>query len=212
MKYVADDGTIFDNESCCLAYEEEQERKSKALELQKQYKAEQSNMVIYDINFVNNDPIKLLIHSQSNHRDIALMIATQLYGCPITFANRVPAGEAIQSVYNVLKSSSDSNIEEKVSAVVSDRTAIIFEANDVPHVFDIEKISADILVYSYSGFTSERVRLNSEQLDASMKQYSKEQYSKEQENKSKEETSEEKDLEEDFCEWFTRLLNEIVYK
>lgn len=205
MKYVADDGTIFDNESCCLAYEEEQERKFKALELQKQYKAEQSNMIVYDINFVNNDPVKLLIHSQSNHRDIALMIATQLYGCPITFANRVPAGEAIQSVYNVLKSSSDSNIEDKVSAVVSDRTAIIFEANDVPHVFDIEKISADILVYSYSGFTSERVRLNSEQLDASM-----EKYNKEQENKSKEETSENVDLEEDFCEWFTRFLNEVI--
>lgn len=205
MKYVADDGTIFDNESCCLAYEEEQERKFKALELQKQYKAEQSNMIVYDINFVNNDPVKLLIHSQSNHRDIALMIATQLYGCPITFANRVPAGEAIQSVYNVLKSSSDSNIEDKVSAVVSDRTAIIFEANDVPHVFDIEKISADILVYSYSGFTSERVRLNSEQLDASM-----EKYNKEQENKSKEETSGNVDLEEDFCEWFTRLLNEVI--
>lgn len=205
MKYVADDGTIFDNESCCLAYEEEQERKFKALELQKQYKAEQSNMIVYDINFVNNDPVKLLIHSQSNHRDIALMIATQLYGCPITFANRVPAGEAIQSVYNVLKSSSDSNIEDKVSAVVSDRTAIIFEANDVPHVFDIEKVSADILVYSYSGFTSERVRLNSEQLDASM-----EKYNKEQENKSKEETSEHVDLEEDFCEWFTRFLNEVI--
>lgn len=204
MKYVADDGTIFDNESCCLAYEEEQKRKSKALELQKRYKDEQSNMIVYDINFVNNEPIKLLIHSQSNHRDIALMIATQLYGCPITFANRVPAGEAIESVYNVLKASSDSNIEEKVNAVVSDRTAIIFEANDVPHVFDIEKIDADILIYSCSGFTSERMRLHSEELDASM-----EQFNKEQENKTKEETSE-CDLEDDFCEWFSRLLNGII--
>lgn len=202
MKYVADDGTIFDNESCCLAYEEEQAEKSKALELQKRYKDEQSNMVVYDINFVNNEPIKLLIHSKSNHRDIAIMIATQVYGCPITFANRVPAGEAVQAVYNVLKASSASNIEEKVESVVSDRTAIIFEANDVPHVFDIEKINADILVYSYSGFTSERVRLDSEQLDASM-----EQFSKEQENKSKEETSKE----EDFSEWFTRFLNGIMY-
>ena len=216
MKFMANDGTIFDDITLCQDYEKKLEIE-KAEEKQKQiYESELANIKSFNIAFEDHN-VTLFIHSLGNHKLFAIMICESLFGNSLKFKEDQIISDNIIPVYKITTNKTV-NIDN-----INDINALVFEAHDVPKIFNN---LSNILTYTPGGFARKENIDKSIELDNNIKKYNEDNVNNEKtteidsnkddlenndiesndENYNRRERERDQEIVEDFLEFLSSLL------
>lgn len=159
MKFVADDGKIFDDITSCQEYETECKLKEIEEKKKKTYEAELANTKTFTVSFTDESrpDTTLIIHSLSDHKLFAVMIAVSLFGNNLCFKDNKIISENITTVYKIT-----TNKVPNVDTYLNSENSFVFEANDVPQIFTNVK---NQLVFTPGGFAKVKTLAETAEMD-----------------------------------------------
>lgn len=165
MKYLADDGSVFDTIDACEKYEADLVEQRQIEKKNKIYEQEISNIKCYDVKDANDKVLgSFIIHSLSNHRAIGLMLAEDLYGRATTFLDNCITGDSVGSVYKLIYSGCTKGAT--INEYLSKKSTIVFETLDVPQLFEDRNV--DRAIYTPAGFQLKSRKDMQDELDKSI--------------------------------------------
>lgn len=165
MKYLADDGSVFDTIDACEEYEANLAEQRQVEKKNRIYEQELANIKCYDVKDMSGKTLgSFVIHSLSNHRAIGLMLAEDLYGKSVTFLNNCVTGDSVGNVYKLIYSGCTKHA--LLREYLSKSSTIVFETLDVPQLFEYENV--DKAIYTPAGFQLKSRKDMQDELDKSI--------------------------------------------
>ncbi len=158
MKFVANDGVIFDDIMDCRNYETELAIKAEDEKKKQIYLDELVNIKSFNIAFDDHN-ITLFVHSLDNHKLFAIMISESIFGSALKFKDDQIISDHIISTYKITTNKTV-NLD-----TINDENVMLFEAYDVPKIFDD---GVNTIVYTPSGFTYKNNIIKSKELEAEL--------------------------------------------
>ena len=179
MKFIAEDGQIFDSQEDCINYEDSCKKKQAQKEKEDKLKESFDNFKLYRVRREDSIDSFILVHASAEHRHIASMIAYDLFGSPYKFKDNIATSTSVVCNYTLITYNNWNSFMSDGTLENFDKV-YFYEALDKVQVADIFKsvyseYDIEVLKYAPEGFIKLSNIENAKELSSNIEAYRNEQ-------------------------------------